>query len=152
MFICVFAAPILIEAISLDAGLAFSLFDVVVETVGVSGHTDSASAECISLFAAHTGAVFVGIALCDFAGGLGSELERIGAGNTAKLCQSLASHDVASTVAECEGRNARTARSILVNASCGFFDTLLEALAVEVAAEALDACSEFIHFVTGLIL
>lgn len=77
MFISVFAAFIFIEAVSLDAGLALGLFDVVVEAVGVLGDTQSASAQCISLLAAHTGAVLVGVALCDFAGGLGSELERI---------------------------------------------------------------------------
>lgn len=84
--ISILANSVLIEAISLNASLAFGLLDVVVETVGVLGNAEAISIECIALAASNTDSLGVGITMGDFAGGLVGEFEGICAFNASSFC------------------------------------------------------------------
>ncbi len=83
--------------------MAFGLFDVIIETVGVLSHTEFGVAEGIALVASDAKAVRVSVAMWYFADGLVGKLERIRASIASIISIGLTSDDGAPAISESEG-------------------------------------------------
>lgn len=118
VLVSVLASVVLVELVSLHAGEALGLLDVVIEAVGVLVYAKVLAVQGKSLLAANANSIFVGVAVADLAGGIFGELEGIFALIAAIVIVKRATVDAALSVAECKRRLARAAViTIIVDAS-----------------------------------
>ena len=106
MLVSVLASVVLVELVSLDAGEALGLLDVVIETVGILGNAKVLAVEGESLITTDADSVFVCVAVTDLAGGLFGELEGVFALVASIIVVRRAAVDAALSVAEGKGRLA----------------------------------------------
>lgn len=152
MLISVLASVVLIELVSLDAGEAFGLLDVVIETVGILGNAKVLAVEGESLITADADSVFVCVAIADLAGGLFGELEGVFALIAAIIVVRRAAVDAALSVAEGKGRLTRAAvTAVIVDTSRSSLHASVGLFAEVVAACALYAGSIGVHLLAELV-